>query len=423
MDRRTTTLALAASICTGLSLALGSAILHRARIDPLGLPVANGQPPVTDTPMVPQPPPQITPTQAYTLTVHPEWGHTGLTLAAHPEQYLQQLAHAPDGAGIAFTVNKAYEDGGADLYLAETDAAGTPNGIVRPLRAAPAGRAFVDLAASAAAGAYAVLSVDQEDPAINDLHLVSADGLTERNLTGGRFAVQDFQWAPDGARLALLTQGGALYQISAADGAASLLAEDLQSPAGNAAAVLAWSPDASRLAVAGFDGPTPRLEVITLADGSRLPLAVGDLDDLPLPAFAADGGLLYFLARPRTAGGGADSRLYRIAPLAGASPVNLAAVPGSGSAKGPHAPLLLGPDGSDLIFAMGGALWRLGTDGSGFQQLTVPGADVTGRPSLAVLPSGAALVAYVNYAPAAAGGSAGWTGPEAVLSIGTAVLP
>lgn len=422
MDRRTSTVALAASVCLGLSLALGGALLRRAHIDPLGQAVASGQPPVTDTPMVPQPPPQITPTQAYTLTAHPEWGQVGLGLAAHPEQYLQQLAHAPDGSGIAFTVNKAFEDGGPDLYLAETDASGRPSGIVRPLRTAPVGMAFTALAASAAAGAYAVLAVDEEDAARGDLYLVGADGATARDLTGGRFALQDFLWSPDGTRLAILTQGGALYQLNVADGSAGLLAADLQSPAGNAAAALAWAPDGGRLAVAGFDGTAPRLEVISVADGARLTLAVGDLDDLPLPAFAADGDHLHYLARPRGAGSGADLRLYRIEPVVGASPVDLAAVPGSGGAKAPHAPLLPGPDGDDLVFAMDGALWRMDTDGGGFQRLTDLTADVIAAPSLTVLPDGSALAVYVNYA-AAAGGGAGWTGPDAVLSIGTAALP
>lgn len=423
MDRRTSTVALAASTCLGLSLALGSAVLHRARLDPLGPPVASGQQPSsTDTPMVPQPPPQITPTQVYTLTVHPEWGQAGLTLAAHPERYLRELAHAPDGAGIAFTVNKAYEDGLADLYLAETGAGGAPTGLVRPLRAAPPGRAFTALAASAAAGAYAALAVDPEDPARGDLYLVGADGGSARDLTGGRFAIVDFLWSPDGARLALLTAQGALYQVGAADGSATLLADDLQSPAGDAAAALAWSPDASRLAVASFAEGSPRLEVIELADGARLRLAVGDLADLPAPVFAADGSQLYYLARPR-AGGAADHRLYRIAPLAGASPVDLAGLPGSAAAGGPDERPLRSPDGSALIFAMGGGLYRVGTDGSGLLRLTAPATDVTGRPSLTVLPDGSASVAFVSYALRPDDGSVGWNGPSAELRIGTAALP
>ena len=111
-----------------------------------------------------------------------------------------------------------------------------------------------------------------EDP-VSELFIANADGTDARQIAGLAASVSDtpldFEWSPDGSRIAYVTPGGPALRVANADGTGAQRVVD--SLFGGmpfiVGRIVQWSPDSSRIAACNLDGT---LSVITASTGDTV---------------------------------------------------------------------------------------------------------------------------------------------------------
>lgn len=193
--------------------------------------------------------------------------------------------------------------------------------------------------------------------------------------------------APDGARVVYVGRaGGAETSLLAVDTRSrqlSLVTDKARDPA-----LPVWSPDGRRIAFRAAVGDTTEIFTVN-ADGTGLQQVTRGqtkADAATQPAWAADGGALYFKNQ-------GDGAFYRI-PAAGGAPTRIHAP------NGEQYDLAPSPDGTSLAFTQRGrdeqefALYTMRADGTGERRVaTLPAITAAQQlGGLAWAPTGAAVL-------------------------------
>ncbi|WP_236650266.1 amidohydrolase family protein [Kutzneria albida] len=218
---------------------------------------------------------------------------------------------------------------------------------------------------------------------------IRADGSQLRQLTHGPFDHREPRWSPDGTKIAYSSDSGGSYGIHVLD-----LATGASTPLTDTAAEEyepAWSPDGRRIA---FVTANTRIDVVTVADGSRTTLVTGaPTDVLHGPTWLPDGSDVVY------------SRLTGGAPTAAAGTAQLV-LAGKALVTGEDVyPFRVSWQGSDYLYAADGALRRRTLGGSQRQDIPFTAPIEVNRPD------------YVKRRR-----DFDSTGPKPVVGIGSPVL-
>ena len=176
---------------------------------------------------------------------------------------------SPDSTRIAYTTTAPYTD--TALYIAKAD--GTSN---RKLTTINDGYTTFKWSSDSNRIAFTVpldhgddfnLSEDLEA----ELFIANADGTDARQIAGlaGNFVeTLDFEWSPDGSRIAYVTPGGPALRVANADGTgAQRVVDSLFGVLRSQESTVQWSPDSSRIAACNQDGT---LSIITASTGDAV---------------------------------------------------------------------------------------------------------------------------------------------------------
>jgi dipeptidyl aminopeptidase/acylaminoacyl peptidase len=146
-------------------------------------------------------------------------------------------------------------------------------------------------------------------------------------------------WSPDGTRLVYGARGGSLYSVDAQSGERSLL---VRLPGENLDSMdeIEWSPDGARLAIMNDLGPGGGRLYVMNADGSGVRVLVNDYEPGGV-AWSPDGRSLAYAAHESRGDEPAD-RLWTVSPVEG-TPLAIAA---NTSITSP----VWSPDGSRIAF-------------------------------------------------------------------------
>lgn len=224
-------------------------------------------------------------------------------------QELSAPVFAPDNERIAYVVSTANTDSDAsvsDLWLVSYR-----GGAPRQLTQTPFASEW--LPRWSPDGKWLAFLSDRGDDETSQIWLMPADGGEARQLSTVKAGVEDFDWAPDSARLILVAEDPAVETEKDSRG------HDKPEPP-RVITRYQFKED-------GRDYLTDRyqhLYVLTLADGKAEQITSGSQDDL-LPAWSPDGKQIAFVSR-RVAAAGTDPErtlnfdVYTITPNAGAEP-------------------------------------------------------------------------------------------------------
>ena len=112
-----------------------------------------------------------------------------------------------------------------------------------------------------------------EDP-VAELFVANADGTDARQIAGlaaNALGTLDFEWSPDGSRIAYVTPGGPALRVANADGTGAQRVVDslflVRSGPPPHNRIVQWSPDSSRIAACNQDGT---LSIITASTGDTV---------------------------------------------------------------------------------------------------------------------------------------------------------
>lgn len=182
--------------------------------------------------------------QAAVWTVRPDG--TGLKrLWAPPDGFTDPFAIAwsPDGSRLAITSGPPFfRHGATALHLVAAD--GTSHIPVGPLPGYPSSLSW---APDGQKLAFGVLQDDRLEGLREELHTSNSDGTGEVTVASWGAYLRKLEWSPVGDRIALLDGGRTLWTIRP-DATDSVLVRD------GLAFDFDWSPDGSRLAIAAEDG-------------------------------------------------------------------------------------------------------------------------------------------------------------------------
>jgi dipeptidyl aminopeptidase/acylaminoacyl peptidase len=331
------------------------------------------------------------------------------------EPYARRLAFAPDGSGdVVFSVGKSYLSARTLFHFA-ADASGVLSDTATALLALPEEvRGLPEVRAVSGLGDYVVGAVNWHDEAAArfayaDLYRVSADGERAVSLTSGLYRINDFAVSPGGERVALLLWDGRLLSLELSTGLTRTLASDVVSPAGIAAATLAWSPEGQSLVVGSHPDPTgARLERFDAATGHRELLVDLPGRHQPVPIYLADGRLLVVVHDSVLGGGGGldyRARLYAVDDDFGGSLRHLHDLTGPQGLPDVVRELTLHPAGTSMLYRLDGVAWMVDGNGGAPHRLSDPGATVTAGPDVSRTLQAGDRVAWIERVPLI-GGSA-----------------
>ena len=254
-------------------------------------PGANGEIAFTSDRPAPGTPADVDP--GHLFAIHPD-GHGERPLhTAWRSPYAfgdQAAAWSPDGERVAYASDEETGAGYLAIYVMNADGSG-----VR--RLTPLVRTSLSPAWSPD-GARILFSVLRQGR--GDLHVIDADGGSERRLTRLESVVEvDGVWSPDGRQIAL-TFGDRFGDIGLIDAEGSGALVNLTRTTGLHESLPDWSPDGRQLAFQsiGF-GSSPRWDVHVMnRDGSgRVEVTHGFGAGAVAPVWSPDGGQIAFSAR------------------------------------------------------------------------------------------------------------------------------
>lgn len=238
---------------------------------------------------------------------------------------------APDGAWVAYTVSSA--DTAADrstsaVWMTSWDGTRTVRLTTSPVgesmpRWSPDGRWLAFLSS--------------RDDGHTQLWLLDRRGGEGRKLTTLASDVDDYVWAPDGKRMALVVQDADTTKPKTA---APIVIDRFQ-----------FKQDEE-----GYLGKRRRhLYLLDVESGKVTPLTSGDYDDL-LPAWAPDGQSIAFVSkRHPDADRDNDWDLYVVAAVPGATPRQLTTFDGPDGDPDTESRPAWSPDGRSIAYLQGGA--------------------------------------------------------------------
>jgi len=378
----------------------------------LGWHVAPPPPFVAAAPLAATPLPPMTPLPVSTAPAMHSSPLPARGFGAEP--YARRLAFAPDGSGdVVFTVGKSYLSA-RTLFHFEADASGSLSETATALLALPEEvRGLPEVRAASGLADYVVGAVNWHDEAAAryayaDLYRVSADGERAVSLTSGLYRINEFAVSPEGDRVALLLWDGRLLSLETSSGLTSTLASDMLSPAGIAAATLAWAPDGRTLVVGSHPDPTgARLERFDAASGHREWQVDLPGRHQPVPIYLGDGRLMV-VVHDRVMGGGDDldfhARLYTVDEDSGASVHHVHDLTGAQGLPDVVRELKLHPEGTSLLYRLGGVAWMVDGNGGAPHRLSDPGVTVSAGPDVSRTLHAGDRVAWIERV-ALAGGS------------------
>lgn len=283
------------------------------------------------------------------------------------EGYAMSLAFVPGTNDVAFTVSGSYPHDKA-LFKMDADPA---TGALDPLATVLSGMPIDTLVlrdvrsneptlrfaflADMAAGLSHFPNHD------TDLYVMSRDTATIANLTAGSLDPLSFQMSPDGTRIVLVDEGGALLSLDPSTGITVTLDADVRSAAGQPAAKVAFSPDGSLLAVrTAPDYGYAQLRIYNLVTNQwdltiDIPRANGAAIT-SAPLFSQDGSQVYFVlstegAAATPTGTAFQCDLYAVDLNLGTTPVVVANLTALTGQTGPRITTLTRyPGSADLLF-------------------------------------------------------------------------
>jgi Tol biopolymer transport system component len=200
----------------------------------------------TPTPFV-RPPPGLD----HVLFVASSEGRLRTRIAAN----VREFSWSPDGTKLAYAAcarlcGPSRAQGAHELVIADATGRRAPHPVTLPTGAGAPGRTLTDVQWAPGASLIAFVS---HDDAGTHLNVVHPDGSSLRKVADGDLG--SVRWSPDGSLIAFVSHDdvGAHLDVAQPDGSSLRRLADVGEPVVD----FEWSPDGKRLAIVVSAGPTP----------------------------------------------------------------------------------------------------------------------------------------------------------------------